>query len=110
MGEASNQVGQCHAVGSVLCGFLRSGELVAPPDGEFDPGQHLAFGDVAVDDCARPRVVSLRIKQSKTDPFRQGTTIFLGTIFLGTTDSPLCPVVALLAYLVMRGPGEGPLF
>jgi hypothetical protein len=32
-------------------GFLWSGDLVAPPDGEFDPGQHLAFGDVSVDDC-----------------------------------------------------------
>ena len=87
-------------------GFLRLGELVAPPEGEFDPGQHLSFGDVSVDDCSRPRVVSVRIKQSKTDPFRQGATIFLGN-----TDSPLCPVAALLVYMARRGPGGGgPLF
>ena len=32
------------------------------------------------------------------------------TIFLGRTDTQLCPVAALLAYLTIRGPGEGPLF
>ena len=32
------------------------------------------------------------------------------TIFLGRTDLPLCQVAALLAYLMVQGPGEGPLF
>ena len=59
-------------------GFLRSGELTAPECGEFDPGQHLSYADIAVDNRSDPRAVSVRIKQSKTDPFRQEVTIFLG--------------------------------
>ena len=86
-------------------GFLRSGELTAPEDREFDQGQHLSFADMAVDNPAKPTTISVRIKQSKTDPFRRGVTIFLGR-----TDLPLCPVAALLVYLAVRGPGEGPLF
>ena len=86
-------------------GFLRSGELTAPEDGKFDPSQHLSYADIAIDDNLNPRRLSVTIKQSKTDPFRQGVTIFLGR-----TDTQLCPVAALLAYLAVRGPGEGPLF
>ena len=86
-------------------GFLRSGEFTAPEDGEFDPGQHLSFSDVAADSLVDPRVLSIKIKQSKTDPFRLGVTIFVGK-----TDSSLCPVSAVLAYMARRGPGEGPLF
>ena len=86
-------------------GFLRSGELTAPEKEEFDANQHLCFKDVAVDNPSNPRVVSVRIKQSKTDPFRLGVTIFLGR-----TDTPICPVAALLSYLAVRGAGEGPLF
>ena len=85
--------------------FLRSGELTAPDRDDFDPGQHLSFADLAMDDTAHPTTIAVRIKQSKTDPFRQGVTIFLGR-----TDTPLCPVAALLPYLALRGPGEGPLF
>ena len=73
--------------------------------GEFDPGQHLAVSDVKVDNSEEPERVSLRIKQSKTDPFRQGMSIHLHR-----TDLPLCPVASLLAYLVARGTQEGPLF
>ena len=86
-------------------GFLRSGEFTAPEDGGFDPGQHLSFSDIAADSFLDPKVLSIRIKQSKTDPFRLGITIFVGK-----TDSPLCPVSAVLAYMARRGPGEGPLF
>ena len=86
-------------------GFLRSGELTAPETDDFDPGQHLTFADIAVDDQFNPRTVSIRIIQSKTDPFRQGVTIYLGR-----TESALCPVAALLAYLALHGKGHGPLF
>ena len=55
-------------------GFLRSGELES---GEFDPGQHLAVSDVKVDNSEEPERVSLRIKQSRTDPFQQGMSIHL---------------------------------
>ena len=86
-------------------GFLRSGEFTAPEKEEFDSGVHLSFKDIAIDNASDPRVISVRIKQSKTDPFRQGVTIFLGR-----TDAIICPVAALLAYLARRGSGDGPLF
>ena len=39
-----------------LCffGLLRSGEVVVPLDSSYDPGQHLSFGDIAVDNQANP--------------------------------------------------------
>ena len=86
-------------------GFLRSGEMTAPEVGEFDAGQHLSVADITVDDIENPQSVAVRIKQSKTDPFRQGVSIVLSR-----TGLPLCPVAALLAYLVVRGNSEGPLF
>ena len=86
-------------------GFLRSGEMTAPEVGEFDSGQHLSVADITVDDIENPQSVAVRIKQSKTDPFRQGVSIVLSR-----TGLPLCPVAALLAYLVVRGNSEGPLF
>ena len=86
-------------------GFLRSGEMTTSEVGEFDPGQHLTVRDITVDDIQNPRVVSVRIKQSKTDPFRHGTSIVLSR-----TDLLLSPVAALLAYLVVQGDRDGPLF
>ena len=79
--------------------------MTAPETDDFDPGQHLTFADISVDDQFNPRTVSIRIKQSKTDSFRQGVTIYLGR-----TESALCPVAALLAYLALRGKGHGLLF
>ena len=45
------------------------------------------------------------MKASKTDLFRQGVTLFIGV--LGGT---LCPVSAVLNYMVERGSSPGPLF
>ena len=86
-------------------GFLRSGEMTVPSDSAYDPSVHLSYKDIAVDDLANPQTVSVFIKQSKTDPFRRGINLFLGR-----TSSDLCPVMALLNYLVVRGPREGSLF
>ena len=86
--------------------FLRSRDILTTvEDKEFDPGQHLPYADVAIDDNHRPRRLLVIIKQSKTNLFRQGVQIFLGK-----TDTQLCAVAALLAYLAIRGPGEVPLF
>ena len=49
--------------------------------------------------------VCIRIKQSKTDPFRKGIDLHVGK-----TGSVLCPVAALLNYLVIRGKEKGLLF
>ncbi len=86
-------------------GFMRAGELTVPNDSSFDPTVHLAWGDVGVDDPASPTVLSVKLKASKTDPFRQGITLFIGRV-----SSDLCPVSAVLAYLLVRGSHAGPLF
>ena len=86
-------------------GFLRAGELTVPSDSSFDASTHLAWGDVAVNDPANPTVISVKLKASKTDPFRQGITLFVGRV-----SSDLCPVSAMLAYLLLRGRDAGPLF
>ncbi len=75
------------------------GEAVVPSDSEFDPGTHLMQSDI------KPQWVEVRIKASKTDPFRDGVTLYLGA-----TGKWLCPVAAVLSYLVQRGKREGPLF
>ena len=86
-------------------GFLRSGEITAPTTRTFDSTHHLTLEDISVDNIGQPGAVPVRIKASKTDPFRKGVDIFLGH-----TSNSLCPVAALLAYLVIRGKSPGPLF
>lgn len=92
---------------TMLCffGFLRSGEVGIPSEKAFDEGVHLTIRDVQVDSVENPQSVQVRIKASKTDPFRQGVLVYVGR-----TDKPLCPVAAILAYLVVRGKRPGPLF
>ncbi|MCX8521142.1 MAG: hypothetical protein ORN28_06345 [Rhodoferax sp.] len=92
---------------SCLCffGFLRSGEIVVPSDSSFDPAFHLCYGDVLVDSCTNPSVLSVRLKASKTDPFRKGVSLVIGR---GKGD--ICLVAAVLGYMVLRGLAPGPLF
>ena len=84
---------------------MHSGEITIPSQTAYDPTAHLNFADVSVDDPDHPTIVQLSIKQSKTDPFRQGVKIYLGT-----TGNTLCPVTALLNYLAVRGKQPGLLF
>ena len=86
-------------------GFLRAGEFTIPSDSAYDPSSHLSMSDVSVNNPSTPTVIQITIKQSKTDPFRKGVSIFLGK-----TGVDLCPVSALLSYLIIRGKQPGPLF
>ena len=86
-------------------GFLRCGEMTVPNDSAYDPTVHLNPEDIKVDHPSNPSVVQVRIKASKTDPFRKGVNLYLGK-----TGSSLCPVAAILSYLCVRGTGPGPLF
>ena len=86
-------------------GILRAGELLMDRRSGFDPSQHLALEDVATDDKRQPTMIQITLKHSKTDPFRKGVDIVVGT-----TGNDLCPVKALLDYLGMRGGAPGPLF
>lgn len=90
-----------------LCffGFLRSGELTVPSESGYDAGAHLGVQDVSVDDLSDPQVLQIRLKASKTDPFRVGVNVFVGR-----TKCKLCPVAAVLSYMTKRGQSPGPLF
>ena len=89
---------------SCMCffGFLRTGEVVVPSDTGYDPTVHLTYGDVKVDEVQKPSYVEVTVKASKTDPFRK--------VYLGTTGVALCPVAAILSYMVSRGSRPGPFF
>ena len=69
---------------------------------DFDPS---VASDIAVDRHQSPTLVRVRLKQSKTDPFRHGVDVYLGR-----TDADLCPVAALLAYMAVRPHLTGLLF
>jgi hypothetical protein len=82
-------------------GFLRVSEFVAPSPHQFDPETHLGAADVSFYyNTGGLSHMSIHIKQSKTDPFRVGQTIFIGA-----TCNARCPVQALQAYMSMSPPG-----
>ena len=84
---------------------MRSGELCSSDSLEFLPASELSINDVCVDKLRDPQWVRMHIKRNKTDPFGEGASIFI----LRTRDD-LCPVAALLAWLIRRGNSPGPLF
>ena len=85
-------------------GFLRTAEFTVP-NGKFDPSCHLAIKDVAIDCHTSPSLLQIRIKMSKTDQYKHGTFVYMAI-----THNELCPVAAVLSYLVHHPSGEGPLF
>ena len=91
-------------VACCLCsfGFLWAGEITVPSDGIYDSGEHLNVSDISVDKISNPTTTKVRIKASKTDPFRQGVDLFVGK-----TDNKLCLVTAMMAYLAKEGQKEG---
>ena len=86
-------------------GFLRVSEFTIPREGAYKPSCHLSLHDISVDSRKKPRLLQLFLKQSKTDQFKHGANIYIGA-----TNTALCPVKAVLAYLVKRGSRPGPLF
>ena len=86
-------------------GFLRIGELTC--NSTFDPKHHLMNRDITFMPRNSPQYMLVRLKVSKTDPFRQGQTIVIGK-----TNSALCPITAMVAYLNSRplSSDSGPLF
>ena len=85
-------------------GFLRAGEFTCPSLRAFTSTM-LSASDVSVDSYEQPSVVTVHLRQSKTDPF--GTGVY---VHLGRTGQEICPVSALLSYMVRRGQQPGPLF
>jgi len=81
-------------------GFLRSSEYVAPTTSKFTENT-LLYEDIVIS----KNKATVKIKSSKTDPFRQGCLIRLAA-----TNSPLCPVSALHHHMISHPTKRGPLF
>ena len=77
-------------------GFLRTGEVVVPSLSLYDAETHLSTGDIKLDSTDKPTCLMVHIKASKTDIFRKGNTVYLG--IMGTE---LCPVAAIVNYMVL---------
>lgn len=82
-------------------GALRISELVAASKGHTS-SRALFFHDLKMG----RRSVEVNIQQSKTDQIGKGRSLVLGKC----SEAELCPVTALLAYVSLRGTGEGYLF
>ncbi len=84
-------------------GFLRAGEFTCTGTNEAE--YPLTVGDITVDSREDPRLITVYLKRSKTDPFGAGCRVFLGR-----TGTIPCPVAAILSYLSQRPTTPGPLF
>ena len=47
--------------------FFHAGETMVPSEDSYNPNSHLPYGDIAVNDAKTPSIISLLIKQSKTE-------------------------------------------
>ena len=92
---------------AVLCffGFFRSVELLVPSQKVYNAAEHLSWGDVTVDSQTSPKMLKVVLKKSKTDQFGAGAQVYVGR-----TGCTLCPVAAVLEYMVARGNEAGPFF
>jgi len=73
--------------------FLRCGEFTVVNSYKFDPSIHLCLSDVIF----QSDYVILRLKESKTDPFRKGIDIKLFEI-----NNVICPLNAIKKYVSKR--------
>lgn len=84
-------------------GFLRVSEFTCSSN-SFTSEVHLAPQDISFNHNFS--IMYVKIKASKTDPFRSGCTIRLAAI----PHDALCPVHSMRRYLAVRGLQVGPLF
>ena len=76
-----------------------------PATSVYEASQRLSLDDVSADKSTPISTIAIRIKCSKTDQFHRGVSIYFSR-----TGAALCPMSALLDYLVQRGTQSGPLF
>lgn len=82
-------------------GFLRCSELTC--NGQFHRNVHLTRGDIAFfPKIISPQHMKVRIKRSKTDPFRQTSTITIAS-----SQSNVCAVAAIRDFL-LQTPDSSP--
>ena len=84
-------------------GLLRVSEFTCDSN-NFDSAFHLSPEDVTFN--SEHTIMYIKIKESKTDPFRSGCTIRLAAI----KKHMLCPVTAMRKYLEVRSQQPGPLY
>ena len=60
---------------------------------------------MAIDNPAKPRALKVRLKHSKCDQMGKGVDVFIGS-----SGNDICPVAAVLSYIISRGNKEGPFF
>ena len=85
--------------------FFRLGELLPESRAQISAAATLMWGDVAVDSRQCPNMIKVHLKRSKCDQLGVGADIVLGR-----TGLPLCPVVAVVEYIKMRGATAGSFF
>ena len=85
-------------------GFLRCSEFLTPDSTAYSQDVHLSK-DISLDNSSHPWKLLVKIKSSKTDQFRVGTTVVLGQM-----GNDLCPIASMLEYLNSRGNHPGALF
>ena len=85
-------------------GFMRLGELTS--NSQFSSDTHLTPLDIIFHPSQpNPSHLLVKVKVSKTDPFRMGHTILIGQ-----TNQSIYPVSAIKHYLTRRGITTKPLF
>ena len=84
-------------------GLLRVSEYTALSTTSFDPETNLCLRDISINFSRH--ILFVTIKASKTDPFREGLLVRLAA-----TNHSICPVLAMITFLRVRGQHTGPLF
>ena len=82
-------------------GFMRVSEYTSPGTKTYQQDSTLCYNDI----CVKNTHINLRIKSSKTDPFRLGTIIRLSK-----NNTELCPFNAFTVYIAHHPSHQGPLF
>ena len=60
---------------------------------------------IKIDSYSNPKFLQVQIKASKTYPFKQGVTLYIGA-----TGMDMCPVPAVVSYMMDGGTKLGPFF
>ena len=91
------------ACGMGFFGFKWAGEFTYQSWQIFSPTM-LTPRDIYIDSHDNPTIVTIHLSHSKTDPFKAGVSIHLGW-----SGCAVCPVAAILGYIMQHGL-HGPLF
>ena len=86
-------------------GFFRLEELIPVSETAYDASRHVQLSDLTSDCPHNPTRLSIHLKRAKTDQLGRGATVYICR-----SDSDLCLVTVLLAFVAARGQQPDPLF